>query len=83
MNTVSFISSALGIPMYLLFIGLLWSLVWKGLALWKSARKGHSVWFILLLVINTLGIFEILYIYVFSEMKKQRVVKKAKKRKKR
>lgn len=49
---------------------LIWTLVWKGLALWKAARKNHSIWFIVLLMLNTLGILEILYIYVFSEPKK-------------
>ncbi len=45
---------------------LLWSIFWKGLALWKSARLGHKGWFVALLVINTAGILEILYIYFFS-----------------
>ena len=44
-----------------------WVLVWKGLALWKSAQRGQTWWFVALLVINTLGILEILYYYVFSE----------------
>ncbi|MEJ2267780.1 MAG: DUF5652 family protein [Nanoarchaeota archaeon] len=48
---------------------LLWSAVWKLLALWKSARKGSAVWFIVLALINTVGILEILYIFVFSKMK--------------
>ncbi len=52
----------------LLVIGV-WSLVWKGLALWKAARKPHKIWFIVLLIANTIGILEILYIYIFSEMK--------------
>ena len=43
-----------------------WVIVWKGLALWTAARKGARWWFIALLIINTLGILEILYIYVFS-----------------
>ena len=43
-----------------------WVFVWKGFALWKAARQGAKWWFIALLVINTLGILEILYIYVFS-----------------
>ena len=47
----------------------LWSLIWKGLALWKAARKGENVWFIALLIVNTLGILEILYIYAFSKPK--------------
>lgn len=51
-----------------LFIPLLiWSLFWKGLALWKAARDGSKAWFIILLVINTIGILEILYIFVFSK----------------
>ena len=45
-----------------------WSLIWKGFALWKSARKNSPVWFIVLLVVNTIGILEILYLFVFSEM---------------
>ncbi|HUO75441.1 MAG TPA: DUF5652 family protein [Candidatus Paceibacterota bacterium] len=46
-----------------------WSLVWKGLALWKAAQKGSKPWFIAFLVLNTLGILEILYFYVFSEQR--------------
>jgi len=48
-----------------------WSIVWKGLALWRSARKEHKYWFIALLVINTLGLLEILYLFVFSKKKKK------------
>lgn len=43
-----------------------WVLVWKAVALWKAAREGQRWWFAGLLVVNTLGILEILYIYVFS-----------------
>lgn len=47
----------------LLFAALLvWSLVWKGLALWKAARLSHKVWFIIILVANTAGILEIIYL---------------------
>lgn len=51
-----------------LFLIIAWTLVWKGIALWKSARKEHLVWFIVLLLVNTLGILEILYIFIFSNM---------------
>lgn len=44
-----------------------WSMFWKGLALWRSARLGSKKWFIVLLVLNTVGILEILYLYVFSK----------------
>lgn len=41
-----------------------WSLVWKGMALWYAARRNQKGWFIALLVINTVGLLEIFYIYV-------------------
>ena len=47
----------------------LWTIPWKGFALWKSARRGDRGWFILLLLVNTLAIFEILYIFFFSKKK--------------
>lgn len=49
------------------FLAVAWSLFWKGVALWKAARKGNRVWFVVFLVVNTLGILEILYLYVFSK----------------
>ncbi len=55
------------------FVGLIlvaavvWTLVWKGMALWQAARRGEKIWFVVLLVINTLGVLEILYLYVFSK----------------
>lgn len=43
-----------------------WTLPWKGVALWKAAKQNDQWWFIALLVLNTLAVLEILYIYVFS-----------------
>ena len=56
-----------GVGGVLLLIIIVWSLIWKGLALWKSAREGSKVWFVILLIVNTVGILEILYLYVFSK----------------
>lgn len=42
---------------------LVWALFWKGLALWKSSQKRQLLWFLILLVFNTLGILEILYVF--------------------
>ena len=71
-NPIEQISNLFGISknlaiLLLTIIGV-WSLVWKGLALWKSAKKNQQIWFILILVLNTIGILEILYIYLFSKM---------------
>jgi hypothetical protein len=74
----------------ILSVIVIWSLIWKGLALWKASKKNQLTWFVILLVVNTIGILEILYIYVFSEMnfetkqkeiKDKKLKKKTKKRK--
>ena len=54
----------------LLIVGL-WTLPWKGMALWKSAQRSELRWFIALLLFNTLGVLEILYIFVFSKKEKK------------
>ncbi|HBB37125.1 MAG: hypothetical protein UX02_C0002G0332 [Candidatus Moranbacteria bacterium GW2011_GWC1_45_18] len=55
---------------YLILIPLIiWTLVWKGIALWKSARQGEMIWFIALLLLNTLGILEIIYIFIIERKK--------------
>ncbi len=57
------------LPVWLIALLVAWSLVWKGLALWKAARDGSRNWFTVLLLVQTLGILEILYLYVFSKPK--------------
>jgi len=54
----------------------IWDSVWKAISLWKSARNGHLVWFICLLVFNTVGILPIIYIFLFSEKLKEDSSKK-------
>lgn len=44
----------------------LWVLVWKGLALWRAASKRQIIWFVFLLIFNSLGIFEIIYFFWLS-----------------
>jgi hypothetical protein len=51
----------------LLAIAIIWSIIWKGFALWKSARNNQPVWFVCLLVINTVGLLEIAYILFFQK----------------
>jgi hypothetical protein len=46
---------------------LAWSIVWKGLALWGAAKNSQRNWFIVILVINTLGILEILFLFKFAK----------------
>ena len=55
---------------WIILVPVLWALPWKGYALWKAAKLNQMGWFIALLLINTLGILDILYIFVFSRKKK-------------
>ncbi len=55
------------LPFALLFVA--WSVLWKGLALWHAARRGQYWWFMILLVVNTLGILEIIYLFFVAKLK--------------
>ncbi len=52
---------------------LVWSLFWKGWALWRAAQNKSVAWYIILLVLNTVGILEIIYIFFFSGYGKKKV----------
>ena len=54
---------------WFIYLVVLWTLPWKGVALWRASRNNHKKWFIALLVINTLATLEIFYIFVFSKKK--------------
>jgi len=60
----------------LLIPTVIWSLFWKGLALYRAARSGQKGWFVALLVLNTLGILEIVYLLIFSTPPKKPAGKK-------
>jgi hypothetical protein len=49
----------------LFIILMLWTIVVKGFALWHAARHEQKEWFIALLVINTLGILDVIYLVWF------------------
>lgn len=57
---------SMGIP-FIIF--LVWSIFWKGLALWHSSQRKETWWFIAMLVINTAGILEIVYLFAFAKKK--------------
>ena len=41
---------------------IVWEGVWKALALWRAARREHLVWFVVMCVVNTVGIVPIVYL---------------------
>jgi len=40
----------------------IWEMVWKGFALWKAAKNNQKVWFICIVIFNTLGVLPIFYL---------------------
>nr|MCK4929524.1 hypothetical protein [Nanoarchaeota archaeon] len=52
-----------------LIIAMVWTMIWTGIALWRSAKNNQIAWFIVLFLINTLGILEIIYLAFFQRNK--------------
>ena len=52
--------------MWVVLVLLVWSMIWKGLALWKAAHREQKVWFVVFLIVNTCGILEIIYLFVIT-----------------
>ena len=57
---VPFLSSAVLVPL------VVWSAIWKGIALWKAARRDQLGWYIALLIINSVGVLPIIYIFLVA-----------------
>lgn len=56
----------------LLIAMLFWALPWKGFAMWYAAKLEHKKWFAALLVINTMGVADILYLLFYNKSKKEK-----------
>ena len=52
---------------WVLVLAMLWVLPWKGYALWSAAQLRHKWWFIILLIVNTLAILDIIYIFAVAK----------------
>jgi hypothetical protein len=57
----------------LIIIVLIWSLIWKGLALYQAGKRQEPWWFVILLIVNTLGILEIVYIFFVAKRDKPKI----------
>ncbi len=47
----------------------LWTIFWKGLALWHAARHNQPWWFFAILLLNTAGILEIIFLFAVLKLK--------------
>lgn len=55
--------------LFWLLILIIWQMVWKGLALWKAGNNKKATWFIVLFIVNTLGILDIIYLFAVKHAK--------------
>ena len=56
---------------YFFYVLLIADIILKGFSLWKSARNGQTVWFVALLLINSVGILPIIYLLLENNKKVQ------------
>jgi methionyl-tRNA synthetase len=66
---------------------LIWTIAWKAVGAWHSARDGNLIWFISFFIFNTFGVLPIVYIFFFRKLNfsgetKKKVKKKSVKKKK-
>jgi methionyl-tRNA synthetase len=48
----------------------IWEAVWKAIALWRAGNDRNLLWFVLMFILNTLGILEIIYIFGISRSRR-------------
>lgn len=61
------------IQILIIAAAVIWTIPWKGVALWKSARAGQKGWFVVMLLLNTLAILEIIYIFFYSKKNQEEI----------
>jgi len=66
--------TVIGVVLFVVLI--IWEAVWKGIGMWRAGRNNHIVWFICIMIFNTVGILPIVYLLWFqnksTKVKKRR-----------
>jgi len=70
LNKELFYGPIANFPTALVIIFIVWSLFWKGFSMWRAARNNQSWWYVALLIINTVGLLEIIYLAFFQKKRK-------------
>lgn len=58
------------ILLIILIILMIWSTFWKGLACYEAGKRKEKLWFVILFIVNTIGILDIIYLLTRKKMKK-------------
>ncbi|OGH42134.1 MAG: hypothetical protein A3H79_03160 [Candidatus Levybacteria bacterium RIFCSPLOWO2_02_FULL_36_8b] len=59
----------LPVPPLLFYSLYTWSMIWKGIALWHASKYQQRNWFVAILVLQTAGILELVYLFLFAKEK--------------
>lgn len=51
-------------------IVLIWELIWKSISLWYAARNRQIIWYLIILIVFSVGIFPIAYLLFFQKKDK-------------
>jgi len=65
-NSISDLSTG---NIILILVIILWVLPWKIYSLWTASKNNHKTWFVILVIVNTFGILEIIYIFTVAKKK--------------
>ncbi len=76
MESINILANLAGVSPVVMALAIIWTLVWKGLALWRSAELRQKYWFVAILIINTLGVLEIIYYFFVARKYKVEVIEK-------
>ncbi|MCE9585592.1 DUF5652 family protein [Candidatus Nomurabacteria bacterium] len=47
----------------------IWSLLWKCYSTWTASKKDDKRWFIILIILNTFGILDMIYVFGVANKK--------------
>ncbi len=47
----------------LILILVVWEAFWKGIGLWKSAKRGDTIWFVAIFLTNLFGLIPLFYLW--------------------
>ena len=76
-ESINLLSNWVGTHPFLVALVTIWALIWKGLALWKAAGLRQKYWFIAILIVNTLGLLEIIYLFFVAKNYKVEIFEKS------
>ncbi len=76
-ETITNLSALANIHPLWIALAVLWTIVWKGFALWRAATLQQRYWFLVLLLINTLGVLEIIYLFFIARNYKVEIIDKS------